>query len=275
MALSISVEDLSFSYGKREVLSGISIAQIKPGRVTAVIGPNAAGKSTMFKCLTGFVTAKGIVRIDGVPLQDVDQATRRRRFCYLPQEVPINAVLTVMEAVLLVRKQTSTWRVSEDDLRAASDVIEELGIDDLANLYLDELSGGQKQLVSIAQALVRSPDLLLLDEPTSALDLQHQVEVLDLVRAATLRRGMTTLIALHDLNLAGRYADDFIVLKQGRLFGCGTADETLTVETIEAVYGVTARVHRADGITTITPLTSARRYSAKLEPFTRRAAAKT
>src|SRR5262249_45167608 len=117
----------------------------------------------------------------------------------------------------------------------------------------------------------RSPDLLLLDEPTSALDLQHQVEVLDLVRAATLRRGITTMIALHDLNLAGRYADDFVVLKQGRVFGCGSADETLTVETIEAVYGVKAKVHRADGITTITPLTSARRNSAALAPLDRRA----
>jgi iron complex transport system ATP-binding protein len=271
MALTLSIDNLSFSYGKRPVLSDISIAQVRPGRITAVIGPNAAGKSTLFKCITGLVAGAGTIRMDGVPLQQLDHATRRRRFCYLPQEVPINAVLTVMEAILLVRKQTSTWRVSEDDLQAASDVIDELGIDDLADLYLDELSGGQKQLVSIAQALVRSPDLLLLDEPTSALDLQHQVEVLDLVRAATLRRGITTMIALHDLNLAGRYADDFVVLKQGRLFGCGSADETLTVETIEAVYGVKARVYRADGITTVTPLTSARRYSATLAPLDRRA----
>ncbi|NQV80984.1 MAG: ABC transporter ATP-binding protein [Alphaproteobacteria bacterium] len=258
MELNLAILNLSFAYGRHAVLHGIDLAQIAPGKVTAVIGPNAAGKSTLFKCIAGLLRGQGAVLIDGTAVDAMAPEVRRRRLCYLPQEVPVNAVLTVFEAVLLARKQTANWRVADHDLAAVADTLADLGIESLASRHLGELSGGQKQLVSLAQAVVRAPDLLLLDEPTSALDLQHQVEVLDLIADITHRRKITTLIAIHDLNLAVRYADFFVVLKQGRVCAHGVPKVVLTESLIADVYGVNARVGHSDGIMTVTPLSSSR-----------------
>ncbi|MGE3809809.1 MAG: ABC transporter ATP-binding protein, partial [Gemmataceae bacterium] len=185
MALTLAIDNVNFSYGRRKVLDGIAVPNVPQGCVTAVIGPNAAGKSTLFKCVSGILPAEGEILIDGVPVRTMDPAQRRKRLCYLPQDAASNGSLTVFEAVLLARKQTATWRVNEDDVEATGHALAALGIPDLAHRYVNELSGGQRQLVSIAQAFVRNPELLLLDEPTSALDLQHQVEVLDLVHHMT------------------------------------------------------------------------------------------
>lgn len=263
MGVDLSIDGLCFAYGARQVLRDITVAGIPAGRVTAVIGPNAAGKSTLFKCIVGLLRASGRVTLDGAALETLPPETRRRRLCYLPQEVPVNAVLTVFEAVLLARKQSARWRVDEADLAAVDDALAELGIDDLASRHLGELSGGQKQLVSLAQAIVRAPDLLLLDEPTSALDLQHQVEVLGLVSEFTQMRGTTTLVAIHDLNLAARYAHLFVVLKDGSVCAHGAPADVLTEDLVSDVYGVHARIrHDADGYATVTPLASTRRRSA-------------
>lgn len=259
MGLDLSIERLSFAYGTRLVLDDITLPGLLPGAVTAVIGPNAAGKSTLFKCIAGLLHGRGSVRVDGVSIDAMSPETRRRQLCYLPQEVPVNAVLTVFEAVLLARKQTAQWRVSTEDLAAVGEALIDLGIERLADRHLSELSGGQKQLVSLAQAVVRAPDLLLLDEPTSALDLQHQVEVLDLVTEVTRARSMTTMVAIHDLNLAVRYADAFIVLCEGRVYAQGLPTDVLTEAMISEVYGVHARVRSSDGFITVTPVESVRR----------------
>jgi len=135
-----------------------------------------------------------------------------------------------------------------------------LEIEDLASKYLNELSGGQKQMVSIAQSLVREPKVLLMDEPTSSLDLQHQLEVLDLIRDVTVDREITTLIALHDLNLAARYADKIVVLHNGTVYASGKSAPVLTPEMVRHIYGVNATVYvDGDGIPQITPISSVRR----------------
>jgi iron complex transport system ATP-binding protein len=179
---------------------------------------------------------------------------------YLPQESPSSAALTVFEAVLLARQQGSAWRVRDDDLARVSAILAELAIDHLALRYLNQLSGGQKQLVSIAQALVREPRLLLMDEPTSSLDLQRQLEVLDVVEATAVERGIAAIVALHDLNLAIRYADHFLVMSQGRLYAAGDAGAVVTEQMLADVYGVEARVSlEQDGRPRVTPLRSVRR----------------
>jgi iron complex transport system ATP-binding protein len=167
--------------------------------------------------------------------------------------------LTVFEAVLLARKHSLSWRVGDEDLKAVSQVLEDLEIPELALRYLNELSGGQKQMISIAQALVRSPQVLLLDEPTSSLDLQHQLEVLVLIQKVIVERRITTIIALHDLNLAARYAHQFVVMSNGTVYATGKAKTVLTPEMLRDVYRIHAVVHiDGDQIPQITPISSVR-----------------
>lgn len=263
--MRLIVEDLRYSYGSRPVLKGIQIGQLWPGQVTAIIGPNAAGKSTLFKCLAGMLRGDGRILIDGLDCGQLKREEIARRVTYLPQENASNAALTVFEAVLLARQHSVSWRVSDDDLMIVSETLASLEIAELALRYLNELSGGQRQMVSIAQALVRDPSILLMDEPTNNLDLQRQLEVLELIRAITLERGITTLIALHDLNMAARYADYIIVVNDGRVYASGTANSILTPEMLRDIYGIHASVSLdSDGYPVVIPLASARQRAASM-----------
>ncbi len=256
---ALSVENVRFSYGSTAVLKGITIEDTLPGKITATIGPNAAGKTTFFKCIAGLLKPEGVVWLDGRDIRDYSREEITKRVSYLPQESPVNAVLTVFEAVLLARKHTLSWRVSDEDLRSVTQVLEDLDIEDLSTRFLNELSGGQKQMVSIAQSLVRDPEVLLMDEPTSSLDLQRQLEVLDLIGQVTAERGIVTLISLHDLNLAARYAARFVVMDQGAVYASGDAASVLTPQMLRDVYGVNATVvTNPDGILQITPIGSTR-----------------
>lgn len=240
-------------------MSRVTIDRIEIGHITATIGPNAAGKTTLFKCLAGLLKPAGSVRLNDRELGEHSRSEITRRVSYLPQESPVNAVLTVFEAVLLARKHTLSWRVGDGDLQAVAKILTRLDIDDLSTRFLNELSGGQKQLVSIAQALVREPEVLLMDEPTSSLDLQRQLEVLALVRQLTADQSIITLISLHDLNMAARFADAFVVMDSGEVYATGTAEQVLTQEMLRDVYGVRAAVAAGpDGTLQITPLASVR-----------------
>jgi len=184
----------------------------------------------------------------------------RQLVCYLPQDQTSNAVLTVFEAVLLARQQRSTWLVADSDLQRVAAALFELGIEDLALRHLNELSGGQRQLVSVAQVLVRDARVLLLDEPTSNLDLQRQLEVLQQLRKLAVAGGRTVLVALHDLNLAARFADSIVVLSDGVIRAVGPPRAVLTAELLQAVYGIVADVTLgADGVPHVVPVASARR----------------
>lgn len=255
----IAVENLRFSYGTTPVLKGVSIAGMRSGQVTAVIGPNAAGKTTFFKCLAGLLRGEGRVLLDGQESGQLSQAEISRRVTYLPQENTSSAVLTVFECVLLARQQSTSWRVTDGDLTAVQTTLASLEIADLATRYLNELSGGQRQMVSIAQALVRNPSVLLLDEPTNNLDLQRQLEVLELLCSVTVERAMTTIVALHDLNLAARYADMIVVLSGGTVHAAGDARTILTPDMLREIYSIHATITvDAAGCPIIIPLASTR-----------------
>jgi iron complex transport system ATP-binding protein len=255
----LAIDDLSFSYGATPILRGITLPVIPAGEITGVIGPNAAGKTTFFKCIAGLLTGRGRVSLDGVDLATLSAVERAKRVTYLPQDVSAPAVLTVVESVLLARQHSISWRVSDEDLEVVGRILDDVRIAPLALRYLNELSGGQRQLVSIAQSLARAPRLLLMDEPTSNLDLQHQLEVLEFMRQVTAERRMMTLIAVHDLNLAARYADRLIVLTGGGVYAAGAPAEVLTPAMLREVYGVHATVAPGpDGHPQVTPHASIR-----------------
>ncbi len=207
--VSLALKDVGATYGRRVVLSDINTGTLRGGQLTAVIGPNAAGKSTLFKRIAGLAAGPGLVHLS-------DTAKGAEAICYMPQDTGANAVLTVYESVLLSAKQGSGWKVKDGELAEIDRVLAALKIEDLAFRGLGELSGGQRQLVSIAQALVRKPEVLLMDEPTSALDLFRQIEVLGFMKRLAAQSGMAVLIALHDLNHALRYCEDTIVISGDR-----------------------------------------------------------
>lgn len=258
--MSIRVDGFTFAYGSTPVLKGVSLAAARPGEVVGLVGPNAAGKSTLLKCIAGLLKGAGRLWFDGHEVTSSDHwRTLRRQVTYLPQEYASTAAITVFEAVLIARQQTASWMVGDDDVAVVAGILEELRLEPLALRYLSELSGGQRQMVAVAQSLARNPRVLLLDEPTSSLDLQRQLELLQLVRSLAAERDMTVFIALHDLNLAARFVDRLAILHQGCAYAEGTPSEVLTEMMLWQVYGVEARVeYDAEQVPHITPLRSVR-----------------
>ncbi|WP_073525556.1 ABC transporter ATP-binding protein [Pseudomonas fluorescens] len=234
--VSLQLKDLGACYGQRTIIRGVSTAAFVGGQVVAVVGPNAAGKSTLFKRMAGLLDGPGEVLLQGS--QKGAQA-----ISYMPQGLNASARLTVYESVLLARKQlTPGWVVQDDELTLVDEMLSALGITGLAFRNLGELSGGQQQLVSIAQTLVREPDVLLMDEPTSALDMHRQVQVLDFMRALARKREVIVFIALHDLNQALRFADQTLVIADGTAQGSGPSHAVINEAMLREVYQVQARI---------------------------------
>ncbi|MDQ0420823.1 iron complex transport system ATP-binding protein [Peteryoungia aggregata LMG 23059] len=232
--VALRLEALGAQYGRHRVFSDISTGDIAGGALTAVIGPNAAGKSTLFKRIAGLLKGDGVVHVSG--------EESLRPICYMPQDTGANAVLTVYESVLLASKQGSGWKVAEDELVEIDRILTSLRITDLAFRDLGALSGGQRQLVAIAQALVRKPEILLMDEPTSALDLFRQIEVLQFMQRLAQETCIAVLIALHDLNHAMRYCEHALVVADGQLVASGATGEVITPALLREVYHVEARI---------------------------------
>lgn len=234
--VKLQLENLGARYGQREIINGVTTATFIGGQVVAVVGPNAAGKSTLFKRMAGLVDGQGQVNLQG-------SKKGPQGISYMPQGLNASARLTVYESVLLARKQlTPGWVVHDDELKLVDQTLDALGITELSFRNLGELSGGQQQLVSIAQTLVREPEILLMDEPTSALDMHRQVQVLNFMRALARKREVIVFIAIHDLNQALRFADQVLVIANGTSRGSGPSDEVITEQMLRDVYEVEARI---------------------------------
>lgn len=243
--MTLQISDLSAGYGKKLILQDICLDNIKPGHFVGVIGPNAAGKSTFFKSLTGILKPQsGSITLDGQNVIAMRRKQRAAKIAYMPQSVGCNAALTVFESVLLALKQTSGWRVDQDNLREVSETLTMLGLSHLSDKGIGALSGGQAQMVAVAQVLVRKPKLLLLDEPTSALDLHHQLSILTAIGDAASRFDMIVMAALHDLNLAAKFCDRLVLIRDGRILADGEPREILGLEAIEETYNIQASIEQ-------------------------------
>lgn len=251
--MTLEIQNLSFAYAKTPVLHDISIEGFKPGDLTALIGPNATGKSTFFKCVSGVLKTTGAtIKVGDLCIGKTDTQTWNRNVCYMPQSFTSNAALTVFDVVLLARKHMHGWRVDDDDLNVIAETLHKLKVDHLSETYVGDLSGGQQQMVSIAQAVVREPSLFLLDEPTSALDLRHQLEIMKIIKEVTRSREIVSIVALHDLNLAARFADHVVLMREGRIISSGPPREILASPELAETYGVTIEIHETnDGVLTV------------------------
>jgi len=240
----LKIEALSVSYGPREVLHAVTL-EVNSGEVLALIGPNGAGKSTLVRAVSGVVPVRsGKVRTNGDDLLSLPPMTRARYLAVVPQAVALPPAYTVWETVLMGRTPHLNFlgQVSERDEQIARRALEKVDALELAERRVGELSGGEQQRALLARALAQSTPILLLDEPTSNLDLHFQVSFLETVCALAHGEGLAVLIALHDLNLAARYADRAALLVDGRIRAAGTPRQVLTPELISDAYHLPVQV---------------------------------
>ncbi|WP_374984748.1 ABC transporter ATP-binding protein [Streptomyces fradiae] len=229
----------------RLILDGVCIAP-PPGAVTGLLGPNGSGKSTLLRVLSGVLApASGVVTLDGTPLGELRRRDVARRVAVVEQQADTLVELTVTDVVRLGRTpHRRAWTpLTAADEQAVRDALERTGLAGHADRTWHTLSGGERQRAQIARALAQEPRELLLDEPTNHLDIQHQHDLLHLVRELE----VTSVVALHDLNLAAMYCDHLVILRLGRVVAAGPPRQVLTEELIAAVYGVRAAVTEPDG----------------------------
>jgi len=248
----LSVQGIRFEYPGRPVLDGASFS-VERGQVLAVLGTNGTGKTTLLKCINRILKpAGGTVLIGGQSATSLSSQALARRMGYVEQQ-RAGSRATVFNAVLLGRKPYIRWDVTREDIEIAGQALASLGLADHALRYLDELSGGELQKVLIARALAQEPEVLLMDEPTSSLDLKNQLEVANLIRQISSERGIAAVVAMHDLNLALRFADRFILLRDRTIYAAG-GPEVMTPENIESVYAVPVTIAVHNGTRVIIPL---------------------
>lgn len=242
---TLAISGLSTGYSGRMIIPGLTLPAIAAGQVVSLIGPNAAGKTTLLRALAGLQSAGGSVRLGERELLSLPLADHAKLVTYMPQSLPQKVALTVLEGVIgAVRASPINDAGTPDSalVGMAMDVVERVGIGHLAMAGLDSLSGGQRQLASLAQALVRAPQVLLLDEPISALDLHYQLRVMKLVRDLARERGMIIVMVLHDLAIAARWSDRIVVLNRGEIAADGPPADAITEQVLADVYRVSGRV---------------------------------
>lgn len=248
----LNVQGVTFHYPNHPVLDEVSFA-VGKGELVAVLGTNGTGKTTLLKCMNRILKpTAGAVHIDGEAISSLSRNALAQKIGYVEQQRS-GSRATVFNTVLLGRKPYIQWDITHQDMEIAARALDTLGLSDYALRFLDELSGGELQKVVIARALAQEPEVLLMDEPTSSLDLKNQLEVLKLIRQITRERGIAAVVSLHDLNLALRFADRFVLLKEKRIFAAGGA-EVMTPETIEAVYAVPVAMTSHNGNRFVIPL---------------------
>ena len=247
MAL-VTVHEVDFAYDERPVLRRISF-DLQAGDFVGIVGPNGSGKSTLIDLIDGLLhPTAGEVLIDGVPTRKIRRRQMAREVALVPQHFTLDFDLSVREVV----EMGAYCRGKDADACADAELtLARLGVRELAGRRFTELSGGEKQLVVLAQALMQRAKLLLLDEPASALDVSHQLRLFDLLKELN-GEGLSVLCILHDLNLAIHYFDKLLVLSEGEVAAYGPPDEVLRPEIVEAVYGVRAYLHKHAGRTYLT-----------------------
>lgn len=244
MNVKLLVQDLEFAYTSTPVLTGMCL-KVPPGTLVSIVGPNGSGKSTLLKCIDRILKPdQGMVAIDGRDLFQLKRIELAKQISYVPQSSTRIFPHSVFDVILMGRRPHLGWASSGEDEERVWDVIDLLGIEDIALAPFTELSGGQQQKVLIARALVQETDVMLLDEPTSNLDIWHQLDVMTVIAGLVAEREITAIMAVHDLNMAARFSDQIIMMKSGVIHAAGSPWEVLTPRHIADVYDVEARVQR-------------------------------
>ena len=246
--LELKLDQIEVHFGNHHVLKGLN-ATFDAGKIHSVIGVNGAGKSVLLKTIAGLIHGSGQVLI-----RDQDCEYNMSDIAYVPQMAYSTSVLTAFEMVLLGKVKSLSWKVSKEIIQEVNEIMNTLGIAGLAGKTFSSLSGGQKQMVIMAQALISKPRVILLDEPTSALDLYHQLQLLDVTKEYCKKNQAIALTVMHDLSLVARYSDSILLLHEGKTLKQGKPDDVLLPDLLERVYRVRIAVAKLDDLTMITPV---------------------
>ncbi|QDL91142.1 ATP-binding cassette domain-containing protein [Paroceanicella profunda] len=243
----IETRNLTRRYGTETVVDGVTLT-LPRGGITALIGPNGAGKSTLLSMIGRLIGIDaGSVSVDGLDVARAKGDVLARRLSILRQENHVVARLSVRDLVAFGRYPHSKGRPTPADLEQVERALCWLGIEALADRFLDELSGGQRQRAFVAMVLCQDTDYVLLDEPLNNLDMRHAVTMMRQLRAAARELGKTVVVVLHDINFASTYADLIVAMKDGRIHATGTPEDIMRPELLHALYGIDARIHEIDG----------------------------
>ena len=237
----MEIKHLSYHYkGYPQVLNDVSF-DIEPGKFLAILGNNGVGKSTLLKCFNHILKPDaGEVLLDGQNLLKMSGREVAKQVAFVSQSVP-STQMTVHDVVMLGRRPYMKWGFTPEDHAIVHEAMDRMGLNAMRGRFLGQLSGGEKQKVMLARALAQQPKALLLDEPTSALDIQNQYQVLKIVRDICHKDNMVAVVVIHDLNLALRFCDHFLLLKDGKVYRHG--DRSILDSTaLKEVYGVDAKV---------------------------------
>ena len=238
MTAAIDIQQLSHFFGTQPVLDDLSFS-IGAGKFFIIIGPNGAGKTTLMRSMVGLLSPReGEIKVLGKPLADYRKKELAQLVAYVPQAVRLEFPFSVADVVLMGRAPYNSALGIErkGDFEIANQAMQFTEVDHLAARRLDQLSGGEFQRAMVARAICQEPDILLLDEPTASLDLAHQVRIMDLMENLKAERGTTVVMVSHDINLAGMYGDQLLLLKDGRILQQGLPAEVLKADTLQDAY---------------------------------------
>ncbi|WP_233982678.1 Fe(3+) dicitrate ABC transporter ATP-binding protein FecE [Pectobacterium versatile] len=242
--MELTTQNLTAGYGDKRILDGLSLS-LPAGKITALLGPNGCGKSTLLKCFAKLlIPESGTIQLNGKPLSTFSARQLSRHLALLPQQHLTPEGITVRDMVAYGRSPwLSMWgRLSPDDRQRVQLAMEKTHIVDLADKRLTDLSGGQRQRAFLAMLLAQDTPVVLLDEPTTYLDINHQVELMKLLRELN-QAGKTVVTVLHDLNQASRYCDHLVMLADGRVMAQGSPHEVMKPELLQRVFSIDAEIH--------------------------------
>lgn len=248
----LEVSQLSWSVAHRQILSNINF-HVQPGSFTGMLGPNGAGKSSLLRCLYRYIIAdNGVIKLNGQDINALNGYQFSRDVAVVLQHTPQQFHLSVFDVVALglVPHKTMFSSNTQSDIKLIETALEQVGLTDKTKTNFETLSGGEKQRVMIARAIVQRPQLLLMDEPTSHLDVKYQIQIMELAKSL----GITVIASFHDINLASAVCDKLLVLKQGRLHSFGCPKDVITESVMSEVFDVCTSVtkhpqHQAPHVT--------------------------
>jgi len=240
---AITVKSLSFIRDSRKIINNISFS-VSPGELVGIIGPNGAGKSTLIKLILGLLKQNsGEIYIEDIILDKYSPKDLYKKIAFVPQENNLDFPTTVLETVLLGRiPHLSRFHLeNDDDYKIAEEALAATGLEIFSERFSNQISMGEKQLVTIAKALAQETKLIFLDEPTSSLDVSHTIQIMEILKGLTIK-GKTIISAIHDLNTASRYCDKILIINNGEIKGFGKAEEVLTREIIQDAFSVDVNI---------------------------------
>jgi len=248
----LKVRDIIVGYKNGQVILSDLGFELGSGQMLAILGPNGAGKTTLLRCINSMIRPwEGVVQVADADVFRMNAGEIATHLGYVAQRNDA-CRMTVFDAVLVGRKPHLRWKAGKEDMAKVAGALQQLGLEDLALCHIDELSGGELQKVCIARALVQEPKVLLLDEPTSSLDLKNQLDILDIIRRVVTEHQIAAVMTMHDLNLAFRFANRFLFLKEGKIFA-NERKEQINADIVSAVYGVEVDILKHSGQMFIIP----------------------